>query len=115
MADEQKIIEFQRGREQLVAVGARKQQLQMQLAMVENALKELKESKQDKVYKLVGNIMIEKNAKDVEKELKELKETLDMRIETLQKQEDSLINKLNKLRAQIEGKTSESKEKKEAK
>lgn len=107
---QQKIIEFQKGREQLVNIGARKQQLQMQAAIVQSALTELKESKQEKVYKLVGNIMIEKDAKDVEKELKEFKEQLDARIETLQKQEDSMINKLNKLKSQIE--SEEEKEKK---
>ncbi|MEM4662640.1 MAG: prefoldin subunit [Candidatus Diapherotrites archaeon] len=106
MADEQqkqqKIIEFQRGREQLLSIGSRKQQLQMQLAMVESALNELKDSKQDKVYKLVGNILFEKNTKDAEKELKELKEQLESKIDTMQKQEDSLINRLNKLKSQIE-------------
>lgn len=112
MADEQKLVEFQRGREQLMSVGARKQQLQIQQAMIQNALDELKDSKQEKVYKLVGNIMIEKDTKEVMKELKELKETLDMRIDTLQKQEDSLINRLNKLRSQIEGQEKPEKKKK---
>jgi len=107
---QQKIVEFQKGREQLINIGARKQQLQIQAAMVQSALAELKDSKQEKVYKLVGNIMIEKNAKDVEKELKEFKEQLDARIDTLQKQEDSMINKLNKLKSQIESR--EDKEKK---
>ncbi len=112
MVDEQKLIEFQKGREQLITIGGRKQQLQIQQAMIQNALSELKDSKQEKVYKLVGNIMIEKDAKEVEKELKELKETLEMRIDTLQKQEDSLINRLNKLRSQIEGQEKPAKKKK---
>ena len=101
--EQQKLLEFHKGREQLINVGARKQQLQVQAAMIQSALDELKDSKQGKVYKIVGNIMIEKDAKQVEKELKELKEQLDARIETLQKQEDSLINRLNKLRSQLEG------------
>jgi prefoldin beta subunit len=100
--EQQKLLEFHRGREQLINIGARKQQLQVQAAMIQSALDELKDSKQEKVYKIVGNIMIEKDAKQVEKELKELKEQLDARIETLQKQEDSLINRLNKLKSQLE-------------
>jgi prefoldin beta subunit len=100
--EQQKLLEFHRGREQLINIGARKQQLQVQAAMMQSALDELKDSKQEKVYKIVGNIMIEKDAKQVEKELKELKEQLDARIETLQKQEDSLINRLNKLKSQLE-------------
>ena len=58
-----------------------------------------------KVYKAVGNILIEKDAKKVEKELKDAKETLEVRIEALQKQEDSLVNRLNKIKAQIEEQT----------
>ncbi|MEM4598541.1 MAG: prefoldin subunit [Candidatus Diapherotrites archaeon] len=104
---QQRIIEFQKSREQLLSLGARKQQLQMQLAIVDSALGELKDSKQEKVYKLVGNIMIEKNTKDAEKELKELKEQLESKIDTMQKQEDSLINRLNKLKSQIEAKEKE--------
>ncbi len=99
---QEKIMEFQKAREQLLVVSSRKQQLQMQASMVQNALKELNETSQEKVYKLVGNILIEKNTKDVKKELEELKNQLDARIETLQKQEDSLINRLNKLKEQIE-------------
>ncbi|MCX8190249.1 MAG: prefoldin subunit [Candidatus Diapherotrites archaeon] len=104
---QQRIMEFQKGREQLLSLGSRKQQLQMQLAIVDSALVELKDSKQEKVYKLVGNIMIEKSTKDAEKELKELKEQLESKIDTMQKQEDSLINRLNKLKSQIESKEKE--------
>lgn len=105
--DEAKINEFRRGRQQLLNVSAQKQQLQFQASAIQSALNELKESKPKTVFKAVGNILIEKDAKTVEKELKEVKENLDIRIDTLQKQEDSLVNRLNKLKASIEEKTGE--------
>jgi len=96
------IIEFERNRAQLINISNQKQQLQMHSAILKNALDELKKSAEEKVYQLVGNIMILKDKKQVEKELEEQKETTEMRIKTLQKQEDALMDKLNKLRADIE-------------
>lgn len=100
-----KVNEFQKGRQQLLAVSSQKRQLQAQLGSMKNALKELKESKPKTVFKAVGNILLEKKAKDVKKELKESKEKLDARVSSLQKQEDSLVNKLNKLKAELEEQT----------
>ena len=99
------VNEFRRGRQQLLNLSNQKQQMQLQSSAVHAALGELKESKPKTVYKAVGNILVEKDAKKVEKELKEAKENLDVRIESLQKQEDSLVNRLNKLKANIEENT----------
>ena len=65
---------------------AQKQQFQMQMIEVENALTEIEKTK-NSVYRLVGEILIEKPAEEVKKELKEKKEELDLRIKTLDKQE----------------------------
>jgi len=103
--DQAKINEFRMGRQQLMNLSAQKQQMQIQSTSMQSALNEIKESKTKTVYKAVGNILIEKDAKKVEKELKDAKETLEVRIEALQKQEDSLVNRLNKAKAQIEEQT----------
>ncbi|MFH1235004.1 MAG: prefoldin subunit beta, partial [Candidatus Diapherotrites archaeon] len=103
--DQAQVNEFRIGRQQLLNVSTQKQQFQMQAGAVQSALNEIKESKPKTVFKAVGNILIEKDAKVVEKELLEAKETIDLRIETIQKQEDSLVNKLNKLKAVIEEST----------
>jgi len=105
--DQAKINEFRAGRQQLLNITAQKQQLQFQASAIQNALNELKESKPKTVFKAVGNILVEKDAKVVKKELEESKENLDVRIESLQKQEDSLVNRLNKLKAQMEEQSGE--------
>ncbi len=105
--DQAKVNEFRAGRQQLLNITAQKQQLQFQASAIQNALNELKESKPKTVFKAVGNILVEKDAKVVKKELEESKESLDVRIESLQKQEDSLVNRLNKLKAQMEEQSGE--------
>ncbi len=77
----------------------------MQSNALGSALDELKETKKKTVFKAVGNILIEKDTAKVKKELEEGKEAVDLRIKTLQKQEDSLVNRLNKLKSKIEEST----------
>ncbi len=98
------VIEFNRMRQQLGALTAQMQQLQLQSDTLKTALEELKQSKEEKVYKAVGNILVLKKSKDVEKEIKENKESTDLRVKTLKKQEESSVQKLNKLRSKIESK-----------
>jgi len=114
MADEtqQQVAQFKMGRQQLLNVGNQKQQLQVQSNTLGSALDELKETKQKTVFKAVGNILIEKEVSKVKKELQDAKESVDLRIKTLQKQEDSLVNKLNKIRSKIEETAGESAEEK---
>lgn len=111
------IADFERNRQQLMIVSSQKQQLEMQNKIIENALDELKKTKEKKVYKAIGNILLLSDVKDVEKELKDQKETGELKTKTLQKQEDALIEKLNKLKADIEfasGQTVSEKPKEEA-
>ena len=96
------INEFERNRIQLMNVSAQKQQLQFQSNTLQASLDELKKTKEKKVYKAVGNILILSDTKNVQKELREQKDSADLRVKTLQKQEDALIEKLNKLKSQIE-------------
>lgn len=105
------IAEFEQNRAQLVSVSSQKQQLQLHVKTLEAALNELKNTKEKKVYKAVGNILILSDVAAVDKELKEQKDSVDLRIKTLQKQEDLLVDKLNKLKSAIE---STQKPKKEA-
>ena len=101
---QQDLMEFERNRNNLLSISSQKQQLQFQASALKNALDELEKTSEKKVYKAVGNILIQAPVTDVKKELKDNKESTDLRIKTLQKQEDSLVSKLNKLRREIEGK-----------
>lgn len=97
-----KAVEFERSRNQLLNVSAQKQQLQLQGSALGNAVSELEKTKEKKVFKLTGNILIQSDTIATKKELQEKKESIDLRVKTMQKQEDSLVNKLNKLKSEIE-------------
>lgn len=99
---QQMMAEFERSRMQLMNITMQKQQLQAQSKVLQEALDELKNTKEKKVYKAVGNILILSDTKKVEKDLKGQKDSVDLRAKTMQKQEDSLIDKLNKLKSQLE-------------
>lgn len=99
---QQKIVEFERNRSQLLATSAQKQQLQIQSQTLGFTLDELGKTKEKQVYKAVGNILVLSDTDKVKKETREKKESADLRVKTLQKQEESLINRLNKLKTEIE-------------
>ncbi len=103
MSDLNKLIQdFERNRVQLSGIEAQSQSLSLQLNVLDEAIKQLKESKEEKVYKSVGPVLFLSDAKKVQKELEEQKETFDLRLKTLKKQEEILIDKMNKLKAEIE-------------
>ncbi|MFH0955100.1 MAG: prefoldin subunit [Candidatus Micrarchaeota archaeon] len=96
------IMEFERNRNQLMAISGQKQQLQMQSVTLGKSIEELDKTTEKKVYKAVGNILILTDVLDTKKELADAKETIDLRLKTLQKQEDATVSKLNALRSKIE-------------
>ncbi|MFH1224638.1 MAG: prefoldin subunit [Candidatus Diapherotrites archaeon] len=100
---QQTVAEFERGRAQLMNVSAQKQQLQLQSAAINASLEELGKTKEKKVYKAAGSILVLKDIADAKKELADQKESTELRLKTVQKQEDALLDKLNKLRSKIEG------------
>lgn len=88
--------------EKLRMVSLNKQQLQLQLAEVSNALKEVEAlSEGSSVFKIVGNVMVAKNRNDLVGELKTLQETLEVRLKTLEKQEDLLKRQLDELERKL--------------
>jgi len=82
-------------RQQLMFLTQQKQQIQFQLNVLENTIKELEKTKEKKVYKGIGNVFIYADKEDVIKETKDLKDTLNLRIQTVQKQEDAILKKIN--------------------
>ena len=99
---QESMVEFERSRTQLMSISSQKQQLELQNEALKQAIDELKTTKEEKAYKAVGNIMIQKPTKEIAKELDEQQDSIELRIKTMQKQEDILIDKLNKLKAVIE-------------
>lgn len=96
------IVEFEKNRNQLMSISAQKNQLQMQLTILEKSLEELEKTSEKKVYKAVGSILILSDTDDVKKDIASQKESTDLRVKSFQKQEDVLTEKLNKLKHAIE-------------
>lgn len=84
-------------RQQLMYLSNQKQQLEVQLNVLKNTIEELNKTSEKKVYKGIGNIFIKADKDKVIEENKDLQETVSLRIKNVQKQEDTLIKKLNEL------------------
>ena len=102
LENQQDRIDFERQRNQLMQLSSQKQQLQFQTKMLKDALEEISKTKEEKVLKAVGNIMIQTPVTEVKKELVEEVEAMELRLKTVQKQEDISIDKMNKLKKKIE-------------
>lgn len=87
--------------ERLRVVSLNRQQLQAELLEVEEALKELEKVSEDRVYKVVGRIVVSRSKDEIVKELSERKETLTIRVQSLQKQESLLRKQLEELEKKL--------------
>lgn len=99
---QQQLLEFEKSRQQLASVSAQKQQLQLQGQAIQQAIEELGKTKEKKVFKAVGNILFPSETSKAKEELEDKKESVDLRLKAVQKQEESLVNRLNKLKSQLE-------------
>lgn len=98
---EEKIEQLQLLEQNLQSFLVQKQQFQMQLSEVTSALENIKDSK--KTYKIVANIMIDAKKEDLEKDLNQKKEMLEIRLKNLEKQENSIREKSQKLQKEVLG------------
>ncbi len=102
---EQKIAQLQLFEQSLQNITMQKQQFQSQSMEIESALKELEKTKQ--AYKIVGNIMVSSKKEDLKKELESKKEAADLRIKTIEKQENSIREKAKKIQEEVSKKIKE--------
>ena len=100
-----KIQELQVTEQNLQTFLLEKQAFQLELSEVTSAIKEVKGTKQD-VYKIVGQIMVNTEKQKLLKELEEKKDTLNIRIKTIEKQEEAMKKKMSSLQKEIEEKFS---------
>lgn len=100
---QEKIQELQILEQNLQNLLLQKQAFQMELNETELALRELEQAKGDS-YKIIGQIMIKTDKKDLSKELEEKKKIIELRINAIEKQEAILTEKLAKSRQEIQSK-----------
>lgn len=85
------VAQLQQLQQQLQAVVTQRVQIEALLRDAEQALEELNKLEDDAtVFKAVGSILVKESKENVVKELTEKKETYEIRIKTLQRQEEKL-------------------------
>jgi prefoldin beta subunit len=77
-----------------------KQAFLMESNETQNALEELEKSSDD-VYKIAGQVMIKSKKSDVLHELKSKKDILDLRVKSIEKQEEMIKDTLSKKRDEV--------------
>ncbi len=97
---QEKIQQLQMLEQTLQQLLMQKQAFQFELNETESALLEVKKAKED-VFKMIGQVMLKAKKEDVEKELSQRKDILDLRVKSIEKQEKSLREDSEKLRAEV--------------
>ncbi|RLG20191.1 prefoldin subunit beta [Candidatus Micrarchaeota archaeon] len=98
---QKKIAEFQSIQAQLQFMRYQKQQYQMQMRDADFALQEL-EKASGELYLNAGLIMIKSSKDDARKDLTEKKELINVRMNTLAKQEDTIRQRAEALKSELE-------------
>lgn len=98
------INRLQQLRTSLQMIMQQNQQIDIKLKEVEEALEELeKTNEKTPIYKSIGSVLIKSNGKkEVLNDLISTKETLNLRKDTLSKQEGRTREKLNELQSKVE-------------
>jgi prefoldin beta subunit len=96
--ERENIMQFQQLQQQLQMLLMQKQNIQLQASEIENALIEVEKSGKDKIYEIIGNVMLKKSKEELVKSLREKKELLELRSSTIEKQVDKLSEKASELR-----------------
>jgi len=96
----QKLQEMQFLEQNLQNLLLQKQSFQLELSEISSALKEL-ENSGDETFKIIGQLMIKTEKSKIQKELAEKQKILNLRIKTIQEQENSLAKQLDFLKKEL--------------
>ena len=100
---QQRLLRLQQLQQTLQSVLTQKQQLELGLTEVEQALSELEKlASKAVIYKSVVSLLVKAKKTKVTKELKEQKELLSMRISVLGKQEERLRTQAKDLQTKLQ-------------
>ncbi len=96
---EEKIEKMQLLEQNLQNFLVQRQTFQGQLLEVESAIEEL--DKTEKVYRIIGNIMVMSKKDELKKDLSQKKEMLQLRIKSLERQEEKIREKVQETRNDV--------------
>jgi prefoldin beta subunit len=100
---QERLLRLQQLQQTLQSVLNQKQQIEIELMEVEQALSEIEKMSEDTViYKSLGSLLVKTNKMKITGELNERKELLNMRVKVLSKQEERLRGQIKDLQAKIQ-------------
>ena len=99
---QQVLLDLQACQQQMQTVLIQKESLNIQNMEIEKALEELKKVKNEEVFKAVGPILIKSEKAKLQKELEERKETIDLRLKSLQKQENRMKERMEESQKKLQ-------------
>src|SRR3989344_3157169 len=100
MSSDKKIQEIQVLEQTLQNLLMQKQAFQMELSETELASKEVENAKGE-VFKIIGQLMIKTENKKIKDELSHKERLLNLRLQSMEKQESALTKQLEKLREEV--------------
>jgi prefoldin beta subunit len=100
---QERLLRLQQLQQTLQSVLAQKQQVELELTEIEQALSELQKTSDDVViYKAIGSLLVKSEKTKVTADLNERKELLNMRAGVLGKQEERLRVQLKDLQTRLQ-------------
>ena len=97
-----RIMHLQQLQNQLNMIRLQKQSVELELREVERVLRELQSIPANEIlYKSLGHILVKTTKEKIEKELNERKEILELRLETLKRQEKHIETQFNDIRRRV--------------
>ena len=100
MNNDDKIQQIQFMENNIQNLFMQKQAFQMELSESQSAIKEIENSGEE-IFKIIGQLMIKTDKQKTKEELSNKERILKLRIKTIEKQEDSLTEKMENLRKEI--------------
>ena len=100
MNNEDKIQQIQFMEQNIQNLFMQKQAFQMELSESQSAIKEI-ENSDEEIFKIIGQLMIKTDKQKTKEELSNKEKILKLRIKTIEKQEDSLTEKMENLRKEV--------------
>jgi len=98
-----RLAQYQTLQGQLQMISLQKQQLMLQGADLDNAKQELDGLKEGSVYRLVGPMLVESSKEAGLKYVLDERDSAQAKIAIMDRQEKKLAEKLNEMRAEIQG------------
>jgi len=86
--DQEKVSKLQMMEHNLQALDQQRQQMQAQLFEIDSAISALEGA--TSAYRIVGSVMVNAQPADVRKELQQRKEVMEVRLQSIEKQEEKL-------------------------